>query len=60
MGALSYRRHAGHGVGEWIAHLAVRAAVYRVFFGLPLGLVVVLAGAALVFIVSRRRRRASR
>lgn len=57
MTVLGYAHHGGGGglVG-YIAHALVWAAVSRVMWHVPLGLVLVVAALAAVVIVRRRRR----
>lgn len=60
---LAYRHHStGSGLGHWLASIVVRAAVYRVMWGLPLP-VVILAGLLALGVMHRgsaRLRRSAR
>lgn len=54
MNAVAYGHHSG-GLGAMLAHLVLRGAVYRVLWDLPLPVVLVAAGLALLVLWHRRR-----
>lgn len=52
--ALLHRQSSGLSLGSWLARVVVRGAVYRVLWWLPLPVVVVVAGLALVLLARSR------